>query len=195
MIRICALLSLILLTSCKENETVNRSNEEPKALQGKSIDFGRFRSPNDLVNDLYSELVNKSPKLKALESELNEFNPQDTLNSYYGYDQKSNDYYLSARNQADLITDSIMKQKILNLIKKSEEKYVSEKTDLKVLIKTINQKRNSIYDYHNTLKIVLTLPLIEKYQKEHLPKNDPFVKMIEKENELIQKVKQNTPKY
>lgn len=118
MIRICALLSLILLTSCKENETVNRSNEEPKALQEKSIDFGRFRSPNDLVNDLYSELVNKSPKLKALESELNEFNPQDTLNSYYGYDQKSNDYYLSARNQADLITDSIMKQKILNLIKK-----------------------------------------------------------------------------
>lgn len=195
MIRICTLLSLILLTSCRENETVNRNNEEPKALQEKSINIGRFRSGDDLVEDLYQELVAKSPELKALENELSELNPRDTTDIFYNYDEKSNDYYRFADSYANVIRDTVMKKKILNLIKESEEKYVSEKADLENLVSSINKKRMQINNYHNALKIVLTIPLIEQYQKQHLPNKSPFVKVIEKENQLLQKTKMNIPKY
>lgn len=195
MLKIFTVLSLVLLTSCRENESTDRNNKEPKALQEKSIDLGSLRSGNNLVDDLYQELVNKSPELKVLENELDELNTRDTTDIFYDYDQKSDAYYGSANSYINTINDSIMKQQILNLIHKNQEKYVSRKAELENLIKTIHKKRIEIKDYHNALKIVLTLPLIEEYQKQHLPSKSPFEKMIEKENQLLLKTKKNTPKY
>lgn len=188
-------LSLIILTSCRDNETNLRNSEEPKTFEEKSIDIGRFRKGNDLVEDLYQELVDKSPELKVLETELDELNTRDTTAIFYNYDHKSDNYYSSADSHANLIRDSIMKYKILNLIKKSGEKYSSQTTELNNLIKTINQKRNEINDYHTALKIILTIPLIEQYQKQHLPNKSPFEKLIEREEQLLQKTKSSTPKY
>ena len=88
-----------------------------------------------------------------------------------------------------------MKQKIINLITKSQDKYVSQKAELENLVGTINKKRNEINNYHTALKIILTIPLIEQYQKQHLPNKSPFEKLIEKENQLLEKTKRITPKY
>ncbi|WP_337965050.1 hypothetical protein [uncultured Flavobacterium sp.] len=188
-------LSLIILTSCRDNETNVRNSEEPKAFEEKSIDIGRFRKGNDLVEDLYQELVEKSPELTSLENELSQLNTRDTVNVFYNYNQKSNDYYRDAKNQINSITDSVMKQKILNLITKSNDKYVSQKADLKNLMNTINEKRNEINNYHSALKIILTIPLIEEYQKQHLPDKSPYEKVIKKEDLLFEKIKNITPKY
>lgn len=188
-------LSLIILTSCRDNKTNVRNSEEPKAFEEKSIDIGRFRKGNDLVEDLYQELVEKSPELTSLENELSQLNTRDTVNVFYNYNQKSNDYYRDAKNQINSITDSVMKQKILNLITKSNDKYVSQKADLKNLMNTINEKRNEINNYHSALKIILTIPLIEQYQKQHLPDKSPYEKVIKKEDLLFEKIKNITPKY
>ncbi|RKR08288.1 hypothetical protein C8C83_5525 [Flavobacterium sp. 90] len=188
-------MSLIILTSCRDNETTQRNSEEPKAFEEKSIDIGRFRKGNDLVEDLYQELVDKSPELTSLENELSQLNKRDTVNIFYNYNQKSNDYYRDAKNQINNITDSVMKQKILNLITKSNDKYVSQKADLKNLMNTINEKRNEINNYHSALKIILTIPLIEQYQKQHLPNKAPYEKVIKKEDLLFEKIKNITPKY
>ncbi|PIF59551.1 hypothetical protein [Flavobacterium sp. 2] len=195
MLKKLAFFSLILLVSCRENETNRTSNEEPKAFQEKSIDIGRFRKGHDLVEDLYQELVDKSPELKSLEKELSELNPRDTTNIFYNYNQKSDDYYNSAESHITGIRDSIMKQKIINLIKRSNDKYISQKADLENLMDTINKKQTEINNYHRALKIILTIPLIEQYQKQHLPDKSSFKKLIEKEDQLLQKTKKNTPKY
>ncbi|TDX11707.1 MULTISPECIES: hypothetical protein [Flavobacterium] len=189
------LSSLLLLISCQKSESNDGSKEEPSALQEKSIDIGRFKSRNDLVDDLYQELVNKSPELKTLEDELNEINPRDTTEIFNNYDDKSYSYYGSAKGNTEGIRDSILKKKILNLISKSSDRYDSKKAEIESLVTTINKKRTEITNYHTALKIVLTLPLIEKYQNDHLPKKSPFEKVIEKENQLLEKVKENTPKY
>lgn len=195
MLKKIAFLSLILLISCKKNETVHRNIEEPKAFEEKTIDLGRLKSGNDLIEDLFQELVDKSPELKNLENELKELKTRDTNDIFYNYNEKSEDYYASASRHINSIQDSVMKQKMLNLITKSEEKYSTQKSDLENLTKTINQKKMEIKDYHNALKIVLTIPLIEQYQKQHLPNKAPFEKLIEKENQLLQKTKNSIPKY
>lgn len=195
MLKKIAFLSLIVLISCQKNETVHRNNEEPKAFEEKTIDLGRLKSGNDLIEDLFQELVDKSPELKNLENELKELKTRDTNDIFYNYNEKSEDYYASANRHINSIQDSVMKQKMLNLITKSEEKYSTQKSDLENLTKTINQKKMEIKDYHNALKIVLTIPLIEQYQKQHLPNKAPFEKLIEKENQLLQKTKSSIPKY
>ncbi|KRB55912.1 hypothetical protein [Flavobacterium sp. Root186] len=193
--KLLPLFLFFLLISCQKSESNNENKEEPKALQEKSIDIGRFKGREDLVDDLYQELVNKSPELKTLEDELNEVNAKDTVSIFHHYDNKSINYYISAKSNTAGIRDSILKNKILNLIIKSSDKYDSKKADIESLVTTINKKRTEITNYHTALKIVLTLPLIEQYQNDHLPKKSPFEKVIEKENQLLEKVKQNTPSY
>ncbi|MBF4505650.1 hypothetical protein IRZ83_03155 [Flavobacterium sp. JLP] len=189
------LFSFALFFSCQKNENNDSNNQEPKALQEKSIDIGRFRKGDDLVDDLYQELVNKSPELKNLEDELNSINPGDTTAIFNDYDRKSDNYYTSATGHAEGIRDSILKNKILNLIKNSSTKYDGKKSDVENLVTTINKRRTEITNYHTALKIILTFPLIEKYQNDHLPKKSPFEKVIEKENQVLEKVKQNIPSY
>lgn len=199
MLKKLTILSLILLTACGGNESNNENpkNEVPKALQeeGGSKILGRYRSHDELTEELYQELVSKNTELKNLETELENFNVNDTLNIFYNYNGKSEDYYQAANNQANLINDSILKNKILNLIKKSDKKYTEKTTRLNQLVKTIHQKKSDINDYHNALKIVLTLPIIKKYQDENLPEKSPFEKVIKDENLLIEKIKKSIPKY
>lgn len=194
MLKKIAFLSLILLVSCQKNEAIQKKNEDPKAFEEKTFDIGRSGRGNDLVENLYQELVDKSPELTTLENELNEVKARDTTDVFYNYDQKSDDYYDSAESHINSIRDSVLKHKMIDLITKSNDKYASQKADLENLIKTINLKRSEITDYHNTLKIILTIPLIEKYQKQHLPNKSPFEKLIEKENQLLEKTKSNIPK-
>lgn len=193
--KLLLLFVFTLFISCQKNETNTKNNEEPKILQEKSIDIGRFKRGGDLVGQLYEDLVNKSPELKNLEEDLQGLNPRDTIEIFNNYDRKSDFYYRAAEANAEGIRDSILKKKILNLISSSATKYDTKKAEVQNLVSTINQKRTEITNYYTALKIILTLPLIEKYQKDHLPQKSPFEKVIEKENQLLEKVKQNTPKY
>jgi hypothetical protein len=198
MLKKITIFSLIILASCggKETNNGNSKNEIPEALQEGSIDLKRYSKwNNNLTEELYQELVNKSPELKGLETEIEEFNPSETQDEFLKYDRKSDNYYRSAENYAKAITDSVTKNKIIGLIKKSGEKYSGKTTELNSLLKNISEKQNSLNDYHNILKIVLTIPIIEKYQNENLPAKSEFEKVIENEDKLIEKTKKITPKY
>jgi predicted transcriptional regulator len=197
MLKIIIMLSLIILTSCGGNETnkENPKNEIPEALQEESVDLKSYSKSDNLTEELYQELVANNQELKNLETEIDEFNPEEIKNKFYKYDSKSINYYQSAKNQAEVITDSLTKNKIINLIKKSNKKYVGKTAELNGLLKSIAEKENSINDYHNILKIILTIPIIEKYQNENLPAKTEFENVLRNENKLIEKTKKFTPKY
>jgi hypothetical protein len=168
-------ISLIFMTvSCNGNQNENRNSEvqNPEALQDDIKLKSLSKRGGNLIDELYSELVEKTPELKKLETELESFQetPSETQNVFYNYNGKSSQFYGSANGFANQIKDSLSKKRILELIKKSNEKYDSESK-------------------------VLTIPLIEKYQKENLPKKKEFLETIAKQKELIQKISEKTPKY
>lgn len=190
------LFSLIVLLSCNQKETnENANNAIPKALQEESEDLKRYSKSTNLTEELYEELVANNVELKNLETAINAFNPQEVKDKFYTFDKKSTNYYYSAKNLANGITDSITKNKIKDLIKKSSEKYAGKTAELHQLLKSINQKENAIQDYHNILKIVLTLELIKKFQTENLPNKSDFENVINKQNKLIEETKKRTPNY
>ena len=191
--------SIFMIVSCNGNQRENRNSEvqNPEALQDDIKLKSLTKRGGNLIDELYSELVEKTPELKKLETELEMFKeiPLETQNVFYNYNGKSNQFYGNAEGFANQISDSLSKKRILALIKKSNDKYDSDSKEINELVKEVSNSQNSIQDNHNILKIVLTISLIEKYQKENLPKKEQFLQTLAKQKALNKKIVEKTPKY
>lgn len=189
--------TFVFFISCNGNKQQTENNEvqTPKALQDDS-GLKSLKRGGNLITELYNELVEKSPELKKLETDLEEFQniPSETQNIFFNYNGKSNIFYGNAEGFANQIKDSLTKKRILEIIKRSNDKYNLKSKDIDQLVKQISSSETTIEDNHNVLKIALTIPLIEKFQDENLPKKDKFVETISKQKELNNQILSNTPK-
>jgi hypothetical protein len=194
--QILGIFTLIFLISCKGNENEKMENQNPEALQDNSNLKSYSKRGGSLIDELYSELVEKNQDLKGLEAEIEIYKskPYEDQDIFNKYDGKSNLYYRNADNYANQINDSLTKKRIIDFIKVSREKYKTKTSEIDFLLKEINSTKNTIEDNHNILKIFLTIPLIEKYQTENLPKKEKFEQTIQKQKELNGKIIKNTPK-
>ena len=191
--------STFIFVSCSGNQRENITSEQknPEALQDDLKMRGLYSNRENLVEELYTELVEKNPELKKLETDLQTFQnePAETKNVFQNYNAKSTNFYEDAKDITNRITDSLNKKRILALIKKSNDQYYSKSSEINELVKQISVSQNTVEDNHTLLKIVLTIPLIEKYQKENLPQKKPFFETLNKLKELDKEIKQKTPKY
>ncbi len=196
------ILSLSLLTSCSDRKTENNKTsqqETPKALQDEKLEIKSYSrsSSGDLLEELYQELVDKTPELKKLEEDIDAFSlkPNTLKNKFLQYDSKSNNYYSSANNKASAITDSLLKMKINTFITTSSKQYTAKTAELNSFLNQISNNVTTLNDKHNVLKIVLTLPLIEKYQSDNKPDKKEFLNLIKEQENLVKNSENLTPKY
>ena len=164
--------------------------ETPKALQDDKGDVRSSlfykRGSNDLLNELYQGLVNENQNLKDIEKLLEGNNTEkiDILDKYSVFDSKNESYYTSAHSQCMEIKDSVLRKKILSVIKLSSDQYKDRTSHLTAMIRNIESKNISIQDYHTAMKVMVTMPLIENYQHENLPK-DSIYKGFSKQQDMI----------
>jgi len=130
---------LILLVSCGGDPTDHNTEaieETPKALQDDKLEIKSYirSGSGDLIEELYQELVDKNPALKKLEDDLDAFRPalNDLSGKFNKYDSKSNSYYHSANDKASAISDSLLKMKIVALLKASNQQYASKTAEIKM---------------------------------------------------------------
>ncbi|NRS89849.1 hypothetical protein HNQ02_002783 [Flavobacterium sp. 7E] len=197
MMRFLTVFSAIFMISCNNgnNENIIVEDQNPVALQEKSS-LARFSKPGgNLVDALYQELVEKKPELNSLETELNNFATEanKTQNIFYNYNEKSQHFYEDATFLANQIKDSVAQIKILEIIKLSSDKYDQQSNELNHLVEKIANNQKSINDSHTILKLLLTIPVIEKFQEDNLPKNKDFQKVIVKQEQLNKKILDKTP--
>ena len=191
---------LTLLVSCGGGQTENNKptqQETPKALQDSKLEIKSYSRSGDLTEELYQELVGKTPALKKLEDDFDAFipKPNDLKDKFNQYDSKSNSYYNSANYKATAISDSLLKKKIISLIMTSNNKYSAKTAELNSLLKQISKDGATLNDHHSVLKIVLTLPMIEKYQDDNKPNKKEFKDLINQQEKLIIQTDSLTPKY
>lgn len=195
-LRLCLIaFSLTFMFSCGNDHSVKEGGtitETPEALQQSSeYDISKIRSSSvDLVTELYNELVEKDSALKILEAELERINehPKE-MNELTGFLQKSRQYYNSAENYSNNITDSILRKRVIDLIKKSYKKDSLASVSFDLLLERVGRNAISISDHHTVLMILKTMPLIEDYQKNHVPSALPWQKYAKAQEELIRKMK------
>jgi hypothetical protein len=172
------LLIFILLTACKNNERKkNPPAPIPKALEEKgSYSLVTKRGGDNVLDGLYNELVEKTPELKTLENQIDNLNRSrnDSTEIFNTYNGMNALYYSYANHTMGLIKDSSIKEKIKELIANSHTKYDDKISEHTKLINAIDTKFLTLGDLHTFLKIKITLPIMEKYQKDNLPNIKPI---------------------
>lgn len=160
---------LFILCSCSA-----RKRETPAILEGKKIDVSSIykKKGADLVEALYEELLEHSNELKKLEAEIREMEASvpDSMEAFNTYHEKSVQYYELAEKKANGITDSVLRQSLLDYIKRSRHHYRDSIIAVHTGIDSLVQKRAAAIDnLHQALKLLSTLPVIEEFQQSNRP--------------------------
>jgi hypothetical protein len=182
---------VLTLVSCNNNRPQDKPKQEtPKALEDKSFSYEIVskRGYDDLVESLYNELASKDIDLKKLEDKIYELNKSksDTTVLFDKFNGKNQSYFSSADRHVSDIKDNLVRDKIKNLVATQLTKYNSRIARHNELLKIIEANQMTISDLHNVLKIVRTLPLIDKYQKDNLPSTKSFDDYIKQQEETTQ---------
>ena len=179
-----------MLVACKGKEAKKDPNT-PRALQDKSIDVSVMskRTHSDLLDNLYDELADKTPELKALDESLEglEKMRKDTVTAFNQYGEKNKMYYLAAAKHYKTIKDSAMRARIKILVDSSAASYSGLIGGHKSLLAGIDSANISLGDLYVFLKILKTLPMIEQYQKNSLPDSASLANILQRYLQAIQR--------
>ena len=186
------LMAACTFASCGNNRHQDKAKPEtPKALEPKSSSYEIVskRSEADLVESLYAELAGKDKDLKELEDKLETLRDSwpDSIRSFNQFKEKNDAYFKAANDHIDTIKDSVLRKQMEALILANLLKHNARIGRHEAFLNAIKQKNQSIADLHTALKIVKTLPLIERYQRESLPSTKP-IEGFEKEQDKVIKL-------
>lgn len=192
------LFSLAATLSCgTRTEEVSLPTEEtPIAFQENKLAVKSYSRSGDLIEELYSELVNNNPVLKGVENDLVVVRTNSDELSYLfsNYDGKSSSYYHAAAKRIEHIKDSELKRRMVALIADSKSHYAGQREEVSSMVAQISQSNASISEYYEVMKIALTLPLIEKYQKENIPERQPYREIMKEQVNLVNRIDSIIPK-
>jgi hypothetical protein len=144
---------------------------------------------DNLVEEMYGELIDKRADLKKIEEQIHLVNENDSLEAFNEYNDKSELYYSAARQMTESISDSSIRKKAQGLIAASIEKYYHKISLLDSLQKVIVVKKKDISNLHEYLKIASTLPLMEKYQHDKMPSEKTLKEKIKSQQEVIDQIR------
>jgi hypothetical protein len=168
-----ALMSAFLLSCSNKRQETPHNDAIPKALEkdGSSYEFFSKRGKDDLLESIYRELVSKDSNLRQFEDDLHELegSKDDSLGLFEKFNNKNKDYFNAADQHISGINDSLLRQRMRTLVTSQMERYHSGIAGHNELLKSINANQVRIADLHEVLKIVRTLPVINRFQESNQP--------------------------
>lgn len=147
--------------------------EPPKALQDHSKEYSlkSSRSNNDLVEELYEELLEKDTTLKNLEDKLKNLQQSgtDSTGTFASFNEKNNKYHDATSPYLSRINDSLLRERIKQIINNSLARYRSSTAVHLQLLRQIETNKTNLNDLHIAVQLVSTLSMMEKYRLENMP--------------------------
>lgn len=188
-----AITLALSVLSCRENQHQNPpiiENAIDNAESSVSGSFESYRNDN-LIDKTYSELIKNDKNLKALDDKILKAQKEsaELLKTYNEILGKSEAFYKEAGYSAKSITDSLIKQQIEKEIQTSADQYSVKTKNIISLIAQINKNNINLNNLYTAFKIRKTLSEIEKYQNAHPLKTDSLDAFINKQNKLLEELK------
>jgi hypothetical protein len=171
----------LFLAACSHE--VTKENETPF---GKNPLTTETRNEN-VLDLLYLDLKEQRPELKALEQQILEVDhaKEKALEDYTKYNSKNEHYYATANHHLATIKDSLLRNSIELLLNKSQYAYDQDNAAMALAAAQLENRSVSLHDHQEALKIILTMNLIEKYQKKQLPDATEYEKIMNRYNQSI----------
>lgn len=70
----------------------------------------------------------------------------------------------------------------------SSQEYQYKTVRQRALTGQINQQSLALSDYYEALKVLITIPLIEKYQDDNLPEDSLYLRIIRDQKDLVGRI-------
>lgn len=185
------LISLALLVISCKSDYDPKKQDTPKALTDNSeseLSLSSYKSRDqDLVERLYKEIVEKDKELQQLESNIQNLyaSKTDSLESFNEFDAKNKSYYQTATSMAEAINDSLFKIKIKAFVARSDSAYNQKISRHNKLLQLLDEKEKALNDLRISIKIIRTLPLIEKFQQNNLPQTKPIEHILNQYDKVL----------
>jgi hypothetical protein len=180
----------IFVQSCDRTRSDSSGSKvnvpEPLGGKGDILEGSSYRS-TDLVRDLYNSLVKQDQQLKSLENQLIDLREikRDSLEAYHKYTGNVNSYYSSASSYISQITDTILRHRIDTLLRISRQEFDKLISEHKREEIAIDSNEEAIRSLHFALMIMRTLPVMETYQRDHVPLVMPLQNVRSKQVEVL----------
>mgnify|MGYP006921735758 CR=1 FL=1 len=183
---------LMLLSACDSDQRLKAPSpkaDTPDALKAGPGVLDSKRGQSNLVDELYAEALEKDTSLKNLQDELSALDKRmaDVKSLYGFYNEKSREYYHAANAEALQVQDSLLRVKLKGYIEASAKRYDGLTGDLRQLVGRIDLNAVTLNDQQSVLKIVTTISMMEKYQRNELPRDSSFTEVIKEQEKLIEK--------
>ncbi|MBP6639266.1 MAG: hypothetical protein KA293_03160 [Bacteroidia bacterium] len=190
---LCATFTLTACSRKPIDPTIPEALQDSNSNSEYSFEL-KSRESNDLVGELFAEILEKRPEVKKIVDEqaklLEDINEQMT--QLHEFDGKSNQYYASAKSHANSILDSLSSISAMEKIEASEARWHASLAQRDAMSASLSQKRQTLSDEMRRLKIRLTLPQIEDFQRKHKPNLDTAA-ALEKRHSALLKSMQTIP--
>lgn len=182
---------ILSLLSCRENKSQNDIVGKAAENTESSIPIKRLSKTQDIFNGIYDEKIKNDKEIKKVDEKVSlmQEDAHKIQSIYSSVISNSEDYYLIAKNEAKSINDSVLRKEMIKLIEESADDYYQKVQKIKDLKHKINRNKQSIYSLYAAFKIRKTLPEIEKYQNAHPLKTDSLNQFINKQNKLLEELK------
>lgn len=188
---ILSIVVLAQLLACSSKTDDRPGNKVPEALSTDSKIIGSYSRNGNMVEDLYAEQKQDDPALMKLDQDIAELDQSegDATKDFLEYNERSVNYYYSARAAANGIRDTIIRAAVIKKIDDSEAAYKRLSRDSDTLLKQINANSHLLQDERIVLKISKTMPSVESFQKNKQPTKKPMQDHILQQKKMIQNVK------
>lgn len=184
---------LLSLGGCVRNNSDNPP-ETPKALQKEQSVVSELKSyrGESLLEKLYEEIMSHDAALEQLDDAVLRMekygaDSAEAFNSYYG---KCRQYYREAQQAADGISDSSVKRQAYALLAAGDNRLQALVATDTLLLQQAAQRKQTLQDAYTVMKIVKTLPAIERFAAGNHPDSQPLVGLVKQYDQLISKVRQ-----
>lgn len=197
-LQVILITAIVIMLSCSSSspkaDDPQHVPETPKALKDDNSLLSDVKSAysrsSNLVDKLYDELADKIPALKKIEDDISALGPKsnEAIEKFASYNGKSESYYGSAGNYAATISDSVLRKQIEEVIQASNKAYKNKTAHLGALLDQMAKQSTNLNDHHTMLKILVTLPLIEEYQKNSQPSDKDFQAVLKTQQQIINQI-------
>lgn len=154
----------------------------------------RYDGGRDMVEEFYDQSLKQNNNLQSIEDGIEKFyrNKEEALEKYNSFTFQNTRYYSDARAKTSTIADSLTKQRAYDLIGKSETTYNNRLNEWKNQINILNARERELKDLYALLKVMITLPSIEKYQSSSMPSDSKLKEINTDLQQVIERIKMLT---
>ncbi|TCJ12536.1 hypothetical protein EPD60_14790 [Flaviaesturariibacter flavus] len=193
-------LFLATMASCQERQApvVASSGSASKAIKEPASNSRLYSKGREeqLIERLYNEQVEAESGLKKLEQELQDLYQRrgDSTRATTEFIAINKQYYDEAAGYASPIRDSQLRLQISRRLEESLKGFDSKKAQLEAWLGSIDRNNASIGDLHRALKVLVTLSMMERFQRTDEPPMAPMQHYVADQEMLMRQLRDSVNK-